>query len=130
QTNGTPTGWVRNGSDATIDQVTTANSTSPTHSLAVIDNETNNYGEWDADLALSSTNAAPGDLVNIQYSALYSITNGPMRLTALFFDANSNAISSTDFNMTGQSSGWAGTIAGSSFTVVTQQVTVPASAVR
>ena len=40
QTNGTPTGWVRNGSDPTICQVTTNNFTSPTHALAVIDNGT------------------------------------------------------------------------------------------
>lgn len=130
QTNGTPTGWVRNGSDPTMCQVTTANYTSPTHALAVIDNDTNNYGEWDADLALTSSNAVPGNLVDIQYSALYSVTNGPMRLTVLFFGASSNVLSATDFNVTGQSGGWAGAIAGSSFTLETQQVLVPANSVR
>jgi hypothetical protein len=131
QTNGTPAGWVRNFyGDPAIEQVSTANSTSPTHSLAVIDNETTNYGEWDADLTLAPTNAVAGDLVNIQYSALYNITNGPMRLTVQFFDASSNTLSSIDFNMSGQSSGWAGSIASSSFTVETQQVTVPVNAVR
>ena len=40
QTNGTPSGWVRNGDDPTICQVTTNNYTSPTHALAVIDSET------------------------------------------------------------------------------------------
>jgi hypothetical protein len=130
QTNGTPTGWVRNGDDPTICQVTTNSYTSPTHALAVIDNETNNYGEWDADLALTSSNAVPSDLIDIQYSALYSVTNGPMRLSVLFFDVNSNVLAATDFNVTGQSGGWAGAIAGSTFTLETQQVLVPANSVR
>jgi hypothetical protein len=129
QTNGTPTGWVRNGSDTTIDQVITVNNT-PTFALAVIDNETNQYGEWDDDLALASTNAVPGNLINIQYSALYNVSNGPMRLSVLFFSATSNVLSETDFNVTGQSSGWDGTIAGSSFTVESNQVLVPANSVR
>ncbi|SPE52220.1 exported hypothetical protein [Verrucomicrobia bacterium] len=130
QTNGTPTGWVRNGDDPTICQVTTNNYTSPTHALALIDSETSNYGEWDADLALSTNNAVPGDLLDIQYSALYSVTNGPMRLSVLFFDVHSNVLSATDFNVTGQSSGWQGAIAGSTFTLETQQVLVPANSVR
>ncbi len=130
QTNGTPTGWVRNGDDPTICQVITNNYTSPTHALAVIDSETSNYGEWDADLALSTNNAVPGNLVNIQYFALYSVTNGPMRLSVLFFDVNSNVLAATDFNVTGQSGGWNGTIAGSTFTLETQQVLVPANSVR
>ena len=101
QTNGTPSGWVRNGDDTTICQVTTNNYTSPTHALAVIDSETSNYGEWDADLALTSSNAVPGNLIDIQYSALYSVTNGPMRLSVLFFDVNSNVLAATDFNVDG-----------------------------
>lgn len=129
QTNGTPAGWVRNGSDTTIDQVITINN-APTYALAVIDNETNQYGEWDADLALSSSNALPGDLVNIQYSALYNVTNGPMRLSVLFFDVHSNVLAATDFNVNGQSGGWGGAIAGSSFTVQSNQVVVPANSVR
>ncbi len=130
QTNGTPAGWVRNGSDPTICQVITNNFTSPTHALAVIDNGTTNYGEWDADLALSSTNATPLELIDIQYSELYSVTNGPMRLSLLFFDLNSNVVRQTDFNVTGKSSGWQGTIATSTFTLQSQQVLVPPGSVR
>jgi hypothetical protein len=129
KTNGTPTGWVRNGSDPTIDQVITVNNTQ-IYALAVIDNETNQYGEWDDDLTLSSSNAVPGNLINIQYAALYNVTNGPMRLSVLFFDANSNQLSETDFNVTGQSSGWGGTIADSTFTVQSNQVLVPANSAR
>jgi len=130
QTTGTPAGWVRNGSDPTICQVITNNYTSPTHALAVIDNGATNYGEWDADLTLSPTNATALDLIDIQYSTLYSITNGPMRLSLLFFDANTNALRQTDFNLTGKSGGWQGTIATSTFTLESQQVLVPPGSVR
>jgi hypothetical protein len=34
QTNGVPAGWIANGDDPTICQVTTNNSVSPTHALA------------------------------------------------------------------------------------------------
>jgi hypothetical protein len=129
QTNGTPAGWVRTGSDTTIDQVITVNSP-PTYALAVIDSETNQYGIWNADLTLSPTNAVPGDLVNIQYSALWNVTNGPMRLSVFFFDASSNQLAETDYNVSGQSSGWAGSIANSSFTIQSNQVLVPAKAAR
>ena len=130
QTNGTPAGWVRNGSDTNICQVITNNFTSPTHALAVIDNGTNSYGEWDADLALSSTNAVPLELIDIQYSELYSVTNGPMRLSLLFFDVNTNVVRQTDFNVAGQSSGWQGSVATSTFTLQTQEVLVPPGSVR
>jgi hypothetical protein len=130
QTNGTPDGWVRNGTDPAIAQVITNNFTSPTHALAVIDNETNNFGEWDADLVLSSTNATSLQLVDIQYEALYSITNGPMRLSVLFFDANTNLVRQTDFNVTGQSAGWQGSIDSSTLSVQNQQVLVPPGSVR
>jgi hypothetical protein len=129
QTNGTPSGWVRTGSDPTIDQVVTVNST-PTYALAVIDSETNQYGIWNADLTLSPTNAVAGDLVNIQYSALWNVTNGPMRLSVFFFDASSNQLAETDYNVSGQSSGWAGSIANSSFTIESNQVLVPVKAAR
>ncbi len=129
KTNGTPTGWLRTGSDATIDQIITVNN-APTYALAVIDRETNQYGIWNADLPLSASNAVPGNLVTIQYSALWSVTNGPMRLSVFFFDANTNQLSETDYNVTGNSPGWDGAIAGSSFTVESNQVSVPSEAVR
>jgi hypothetical protein len=126
---GTPTGWVRGGSSSNIDQVASFNNAT-TYALAVIDNQTNQYGEWDGDLALSSTNAAPGNLVDIQYYEVYSVTNGPMRLSVLFFDVNSNTLSQTDYNVTGNSTGWTGVISNSTFTVVSNQVLVPANSVR
>jgi hypothetical protein len=127
QTNGVPTGWVANGNDTNICQVTTNAYSSPTHALALIDNDTNGYGEWDSDLKLG-TNASPGDTLTIQWSELYSITNGPMRVTVLFFDANTNQLSETDANSSGNSSGWAGQITGSTFNLRNEQVMIPHNA--
>jgi hypothetical protein len=129
QTNGVPTGWVASGNDTNICQVTTNAYSSPTHALALIDNDTNGYGEWDADLKLG-TNAGPGDTVTIQWSELYAITNGPMRVTVLFFDANTNQLSETDANSSGNSSGWAGQITSSTFSLRNEQVMIPHNAVR
>ncbi len=129
QTNGTPANWIAAGGDTSICQVTTNNYISPTHALAIIDNNTNGYGEWDADLILS-TNTSPGDLLDIQYSELYDVTNGSMRLTILFYDGSSNVVGQSDFNVTGPSAGWQGTIAASTFTLQMQQVLVPNNTVR
>lgn len=127
QTNGVPTGWVANGNDTGICQVTTNAYSSPIHALALIDNDTNGYGEWDADLQLG-TNASPGNTLTVQWSELYSITNGPMRVTVLFFDANTNQLSETDANSSGNSSGWAGQITGSTFSLRNEQVMIPHNA--
>jgi len=65
-TAGVPDNWNLGGSDVTIDQVTTLNSVSPTHSLAVIDNSTTGYGEWYSDVSLSGI-ANPGDTIRLGY---------------------------------------------------------------
>ncbi len=129
QTNGVPSGWVANGNDTNICQVTTNAYSSPTHALALIDNDVNGYGEWDSDLILG-TNAGPGQTVTVQWSELYSVTNGPMRVTVLFFDANTNQLSETDANSSGNSSGWVGQITGSTFALRNEQVMIPHNAVR
>jgi hypothetical protein len=124
---GTPTGWARSGSDITMDQVTKLGTN---YALTVLDRGTNTHGEWDSDLILSPSNAVPGNLINLQYSALYSVTNGTMRLSVLFFDSSTNQLGETDFNVTGQSPGWNGVISNSTFTVESNQVLVPANAAR
>src|SRR6185295_13733847 len=78
QTNGTPANWNRGGSDGSIDQVTTNNSASPRHALAVVDFNAATYGEWYSDVLLSG-NASPGDLLDVKWSEIYGITNGEMR---------------------------------------------------
>src|SRR5271165_5934908 len=72
---GTPAGWIRNGDDPTICQVTTANSVSPTHSLAVVDNEFF-YGEWDSANFNLAGHASPGDTIIAQWYQMYSVQAG------------------------------------------------------
>src|SRR5512140_3290870 len=82
QTNGTPSNWNRGGGDPTICQVVTNNSVSPTHALAVIDDDTtgSGYGEWYSDLTFSGQ-AYPGDTLDIQWYEIYNLPDGPeMRL--------------------------------------------------
>jgi len=125
---GTPDFWNRGGSDGTIDQVSTANSVSPTHSLAVIDNSTTGYGEWYSDQALAGS-ANVGDTINFHWHEIYSIgANNEMRVDVRFLDAFGNG-GDNNFVVSGNSPGWAGTLATSAFDVRNQQLVVPAGAV-
>jgi len=128
-TNGVPTGWIANGTDLNIPQVTTNNYVAPPQALAVIDMNTNGYGEWDSDLVLG-TNANPGDTIEVQWYQLYAVTNGSMRVSVLFFDANSNLLTQADATATGNSLGWQGQISGSTFNLYNEQILVPHQAVR
>lgn len=127
QTNGTPVNWNRGGSDASIDQVTTNNSASSSHALAVVDVNANGYGEWYSDVLLSG-HASPGDRLDIHWSEIYAITNGEMRVTVGFFTAGGTFIAETHFVASGNSAGWLGAIAGSPFVKQQQEVVVPAGA--
>jgi len=120
--------WSRGGSDGSIDQVSTGNSVSPTHSLSLLDNNEAGYGEWYGFLPL--TGVVPGDVLNFQWFQLYSVTNGNMRLTFAFTDAGNGQLESHDFNVYGDSPGWTGTVAGSSFERVNQRLVVPAGTVK
>src|SRR5580704_14042060 len=111
---GTPTGWVRNGSDPTICQVTSANSTSPTHAIMVNDQDPSNYGEWDGYVPLAGL-ANPGDNITVRYSQMFSIQDGEMRVAVVFQDALGSTISAGQYVVTGDSPGWNGTIASSTF---------------
>ena len=127
QTNGTPANWNRGGSDGSMDQVTTNNSTSSSHALAVVDNSATAYGEWYSDVLLSG-HANPGDRLDVKWSEMYGVTNGEMRLTVGFFTAGGSFISETHFVATGNSAGWLGTITGSPFVKRLQEQVVPLGA--
>ncbi len=76
QTNGTVANWNRGGGNTNICQVITNNSVSPTHALAVIDNDTTaitGFGEWYSDVTLSG-HATNGDTLNIQWYEMYNLT--------------------------------------------------------
>jgi hypothetical protein len=136
QTNGTPANWTRGGGDATIDQVTTSNSVSLSHGLAVVDDNADidfGYGEWYSDVTLIG-NATNGQALNIQWYEMYNVSVGPqheMRLTAQFFNATNDLVGETHFTTVGTSSaGWVSSIADSTFTKRNGALLVPVGAVR
>ncbi len=120
--------WARGGGDASIDQVSTANSVSHTHSLALVDNNESGYGEWYGFLTLAGV--VPGDLLDVQWYQVYSVTNGSMRLTLAFTDANNGQLESHDYNVSNQSPGWVDTIANSPFERQNQRLLVPEGTVK
>jgi len=128
-----PASWSRGGSDSSIDQVTTDNSVSPTHSLSLVDTNFG-YGEWYQFLPLCGIVA--GDTLEVQFFRIYNIsdltgaTNASMRLSLAFIDANSFTLTNTDFNAFGQSPGWTGSVATSPFERVTGTLVVPAGTVQ
>jgi hypothetical protein len=129
QTTGTPSNWTRDGSDPTICQVITNNSVSSSHSLAVIDTTTGDFGEWRSDVSLSG-NATNGDVLNIQWYEMYNLSAPEMRLTVQFFNASSNDVGTIYFTTSGTSSpGWVSTIANSTFTQRNAVLVVPSGAV-
>jgi hypothetical protein len=109
-----------------MDQVTTSNSVSPTHSLSLVDNS-DNYGEWYQYLTLP-TNVMADDVLDIQFFRIYSTTNGNMRLTFGFRDAG-GVTSGPEYNFEigGQSPGWLGSVAASPFERVSGRFVVPPS---
>jgi hypothetical protein len=118
-------GWQRGGSASSIDQMTTNNSVSPSHSLALVDNDSANYGEWYLFLNVSNLVSA-GDVLDLQWFQSYNITGGSMRLSFTFLDAANTTLAGKDFNATGQSAGWKGTVANSPFERQYQRLAVPA----
>src|SRR5229473_2406959 len=75
---GTPTGWVRNGSDPTICQVASVNATNLAYAIMVNDNDSATYGEWDSSISLAGLVKA-GETLNVQYSEMFSVQGGEMR---------------------------------------------------
>jgi hypothetical protein len=121
----TPAGiWSRGGSDGSIDQVTSANSVSPTHSLSLLDNNANGYGEWYGFLNLTGI-VSGGDALDFQWYQMYNVANGNMRLSFTFLDATSATLASQDFNVSGQNAGWNGSVASSTFERQFQRLAVP-----
>ncbi len=112
---GTPDFWNRGGADGSILQPSTANSVSPTHSLAVNKPSAGPYGEWYSDLSLVGL-AGFGDTVSLHWHEMYSISGGEMRVTVRFLDGGGNG-PDNHFVVTGNSAGWAGSAAASTFSV-------------
>jgi hypothetical protein len=117
-------GWQRGGSASAIDQVITNNSISSTHSLALVDNDAANYGEWYLFLDLTNL-VSDGDVLDLQWFQIYNTTDGNMRLSFTLLDASNTTLASKDFNVTGQSAGWNGGVASSPFERQSQRLEVP-----
>ncbi len=117
-------GWQRGGSSSTIDQVTTNNATSPTHSLELLDNDPANYGEWYMFFNLTGV-LTNDDAVDIQWFQIYNTTNGAMRLSFAFLDTNNNTLFGIDNNVSGTNAGWNGSVATSTFDRETLRLLVP-----
>ncbi len=115
---GTPDFWNRGGNDGTILQWSTANSVSPTHSLAINKPVAGPYGEWYEDFAIAGF-ANPGDTIGLHWHEMYSISGGEMRLTVRLLDGGGGGTNSGDhhFVVTGNSVGWNTTPANSTFSV-------------
>jgi hypothetical protein len=105
----------------------TNNYTSPTHSLALVDNDTGNYGEWFMSLNTAGL-VGDNDAVDVQWYQLYNVTNGSMRLSFAFLDSGNNTLWSQDFNTVDStnSPGWTGNISTSTFQQINQRFAVPA----
>ena len=112
---GTPDNWNRGGADASILQVSTANSISPTHSLSVIKPVAGAFGEWYSDVSIAGL-AVFGDTVNMHWHEIYNICGGEMRVTVRFLDGGGNG-PDNHLVVSGNSSGWGGTVGSSTFSV-------------
>lgn len=125
--------WIRGGNDSTVNEVTTNNSVSPTHSLSLQDNGFG-YGEWYNFLTLSGVGVVPGDVLDVQFFRIYNTTNGPMRLSIAFLQSAGFTLVNTDFlggaPFGGDSPGWLGSVAASPFERVSARLLVPAGAVK
>ena len=125
---GTPAGWNRGGNDGAICQVSTARAISPTHSLAVVDQNAAGYGEWYCDQALACS-AREGRAVNIQWFELFDVSaGGEMRFTILFFNAANGVVGESHYVAKGQSAGWTGDLATSPFVRRNVQLAIPVGA--
>src|SRR5205814_9446814 len=97
---------------------------SHTHSLSLLDNDPANYGEWYGFLNLTGI-VSDGQVLDFQWYQIYSVDSGTMRLSFAFLDSGNNTLSGHDFNVSGQSSGWNGSVATSTFERQLQRLEVP-----
>jgi hypothetical protein len=115
---GTPDNWNRGGADGSILQVSTANSVSASHSLAIIKPVAGAYGEWYSDVPIAGF-ANAGDTLALHWHEIFNIPSGEMRLTVRLLDGGGGGPNSGDhhFVVSGDSAGWTGSLANSAFSV-------------
>lgn len=129
-TAGVPRGWQRGGNDTSGDVVFTGNSTSPTHALAVIDERVDAYSEWYTSIPLAGL-VTVGEELEAQWFEMYDVSQGhEMRLTFLFYNADGQIVRESSSYARGQSQGWTGDAASSSFVKQNRRFEVPEGAIR
>jgi len=101
----------------------TANSTSPTHSLGLSDNN-NGYGEWYGDQSAVSLGLFPGATINLHWEEMFNITD-EMRVTVRFLDVNGWGNDNHFTHGAGSSAGWVSTLGDSTFTSRNESLIVP-----
>jgi hypothetical protein len=69
-------------------------------------------------------------VLDLQWFQLYSVTNGNMRLTFAFTDAGNGQLESQDYNVSGDSPGWLGSVGASPFERQNKRLLVPPGTVK
>jgi len=117
-------GWNLGGNDPSILQWSTANSTSPSHSLGLIDTS-NGYGEWYADQPSTSLGLfGPGATVSLHWEEMYNIDE-EFRVTVRFLDENGWGNDNHFTHGAGSSAGWNTTLGDSTFDSRDEVLVVP-----
>jgi hypothetical protein len=117
-------GWNLGGSDVGVLVWSTANSTSPTHSLGAIDNTSIGYGEWYGDQSIASLGLFAGADLTLHWEEMYNITE-EFRVTVRFLDQFGSGGDNHFTHGAGSSAGWVTTLGDSSFTSRNEFLTVP-----
>ncbi|HXJ59867.1 MAG TPA: hypothetical protein VNU68_24755, partial [Verrucomicrobiae bacterium] len=125
---GTPSNWNRGGSSPALCEVSTLNSVSSSHSLAVVDTDAAGYAEWYSALELPA-GVTGGDELDLQWFEIFN-TSDDFRVSLLFFGAGNNVLGQFHFVVKGQSAGFTGDFATSPFVRRQERVPVSAGAVR
>lgn len=119
-----PTGWRIFSADKVIPVVSSARAVSGTRSLALVDQDTANYGAWGTDKIQLSDAVRKAGWIKVQAEVLYSVS-GQMRMTFVFFDAAGKNAGVKNIIFEGRSEGWEQ----GSFQHISEKISVPAGVV-
>src|ERR1051325_8301370 len=87
---------------------------SSAQAIALVDTNTADFGQWFSPMRLFGK-AVPGDLIEVQWWEMFSVTNGEMSVSIHFFNGG-KFLNYIDYVIRGQSSGWNGSPGSSFFT--------------
>lgn len=122
-------GWSAFGSNPAIDVVISDAADDGTHSLAIVDDDPDGYGEWFSELQLAGV-VNEGDSLDVSWQQMFSVDSSEMRVSILFFNGEGSVATQNHYVTRGESEGWTGTAATSPFISRNEIVVVPPGAVR